>query len=60
MTQDLLPLSHWLGWLEVNVNENIIRNLSSIFDISESSSKMKTLKLSSKVVHNNKIYLAII
>lgn len=60
MTQDLLPLSHWLGWLEVNVNENIIRNLSSLFDISKSSSKMKTLKLSSKVVRSNKIYLAII
>lgn len=58
MTQDLLPLSYWLGWLEVNVNENMIRNLSSTLDISESFSKMKILKLTGKVVHNNKISLA--
>ena len=60
MTQDLLPLSYWLGWLEVNINENMIRNLSSTLDISEPFSKMKILKLTSKVVHNNKIYLAYI
>ena len=58
MTQELLPLSYWSGWLEVNVNENIIRNLSSTLDISESYSKMKILKFSGKVVHNNKMYLA--